>query len=32
MSRALRRGGSRKERQAVREWVALFQHEAAVEC
>lgn len=25
------RGGSRAERQAVREWVALFRHEAAVE-
>jgi hypothetical protein len=24
------RGGSREERQAVREWVSLFQHEAAV--
>lgn len=25
------RGGSRAERQAAREWVSFFQHEAAVE-
>jgi len=25
------RGGSRAERQAAREWVSYFQHEAAVE-
>jgi hypothetical protein len=25
------RGGSRDERQAAREWVSLFKHEAAVE-